>query len=69
MARFEREARTLAALNHPHIAAIYGLEDSAGVRAIAIELRGTQVPAPLLTLSMEGTMEISRDGSRLVSVG
>src|SRR4030042_1533081 len=30
MARFEREARLLAALNHPHIAAIHGLEESAG---------------------------------------
>ena len=39
MARFQREAQLLAALNHPNIAAIYGLEDSdAGVRAIVMEL-------------------------------
>jgi hypothetical protein len=30
MARFEREAQVLASLNHPHIAAIYGLEEGAG---------------------------------------
>src|SRR5882672_6860322 len=38
LARFEREAKTLASLNHPHIAAIYGLEESNGVRALVMEL-------------------------------
>ena len=36
--RFEREAHAVAALNHPYIAAIYGLEESEGVYAIAMEL-------------------------------
>ena len=38
LARFEREAKTLASLNHPHIAAIYGFEKSAGVHALVMEL-------------------------------
>src|SRR5262245_41831065 len=37
LVRFEREAKTLAALNHPHIAHIYGLEESDGVRALVLE--------------------------------
>ena len=57
MARFQREAQLLAALNHPNIAAIYGLEDSqapstgsgqAGVRAIVMELvEGTTPTGPV----------------------
>jgi len=38
LARFEREARTLASLNHPHIASIHGFEESGGVHALVMEL-------------------------------
>ena len=38
LSRFTREAQTLASLNHPHIAAIYGLEESSGLRALVMEL-------------------------------
>jgi len=38
LARFEREAKLLASLNHPNIAAIYGLEEADGVRFLALEL-------------------------------
>ena len=55
MARFEREAQVLASLNHPNIAAIYELEESGDVRALAMELvdgptladRIAQGPLPL----------------------
>src|SRR5262249_6260038 len=55
LARFEREAQLLASLNHQHIAGIYGLEESTGVRALVLELvegptladRLAQRPVPL----------------------
>ncbi len=55
LARFDREAKTLAALNHPNIAAIYGLERTASTTALIMELvegptladRIAQGPLPL----------------------
>ena len=38
LARFQREAQVLASLNHPNIAAIFGLEESSGVGALVLEL-------------------------------
>jgi len=38
MARFQREAKVLASLNHPHIATIHGLEDSGAAHALVMEL-------------------------------
>ena len=55
LARFEREARVLASLNHPNIAQIHGLEESDDTRALVLELvegptladRLEQEPIPL----------------------
>ena len=38
LARFRREARVLASLNHPHVAQIHGFEDADGVHALVMEL-------------------------------
>jgi serine/threonine protein kinase len=48
LARFRREARTLASLNHPHIGAIFGLEEHAGVECLVLELvEGETLRGPL----------------------
>jgi len=49
LARFEREARLLASLNHPNIGAIYGVEESAGATALVLELIDGQTLAERLT--------------------
>ena len=48
VARFKREAQVLASLNHPHIAQIYGIEESGPVRAIVMELVGGRTLAELI---------------------
>ena len=50
LARFEREARLLASLNHPNIATIYGLEEANGLRFLVMEL----VPGPTLADRLQG---------------
>jgi serine/threonine protein kinase len=50
LARFEREAKVLASLNHPNIAQIYGIEESHTGRALVMELvpgQTLQGPLPL----------------------
>src|SRR5215470_15035717 len=54
MARFQREAQVLASLNHPNIAAIYGLEESGGVRALVMEL----VEGPTLAERISGSAPV-----------
>jgi eukaryotic-like serine/threonine-protein kinase len=49
LARFEREARVLASLNHPAIATIYGIEEAASLRALVLEFIDGGTLADLLT--------------------
>jgi serine/threonine protein kinase len=52
LARFEREAKILASLNHPNIAQIYGLEEDGDIRALVMELvpgSTLLVPQPIAT--------------------
>jgi serine/threonine protein kinase len=49
LARFRREAQILAALNHPHIAAIYGFEDARDTQFLVMELVEGETVAARLT--------------------
>jgi Tol biopolymer transport system component len=67
LARFQREAQLLAALNHPNIAAIYGLDDAGATRFIVMELvEGQSLDARLKPRapldSSDGTRGSSRAG-------
>jgi serine/threonine-protein kinase len=63
LARFEREAKLLASLNHPNIAAIYGLEEADGKRFLVLELVEGQTLAERLRkgpLPVEDTLDVCR---------
>jgi serine/threonine protein kinase len=63
MARFEREAKLLASLNHPNIAAIYGLEQAEGKRFLVLELVEGETLAQRLSkgpLSVEEALGMCR---------
>ena len=60
LARFEREAQLLAALNHPHIGAIYGVEDFPGAKALILELVEGPTLAEKRGLSLADAFAIAR---------
>jgi eukaryotic-like serine/threonine-protein kinase len=63
LARFRREAQVLAALNHPHIGAIYGLDEVHGQQFLVLELIDGQTLAERLThgaLPLDGALAIAK---------
>src|SRR4051794_13796133 len=63
MARFSREAQVLAALSHPNIAAIFGLEESGGATALVMELVEGQTLAERIaagTIPLDEALDIAR---------
>src|SRR5687768_5346584 len=61
LARFQREAQVLASLNHPHIGAIHGFEDSGGIHALILELVEGPTLADLLCAPKGGGRSLSLD--------
>ena len=69
LARFEREARALASLNHPNIAAIYGFEQAEGLHYLVMELVPGDTLAELLMkgrLSVEEALSMARQMAEAV---
>jgi len=62
LARFQREAQVLASLNHQNIAAIHGLEESNGIRALVLEL----TVSPLFFTSRTASTRRRSNPGRLV---
>src|SRR5215471_8227325 len=63
LARFQREAELLATLNHPNIAAVYGLEESERGRAIVLELVEGDTLADVIArapLALDDALQIAR---------
>jgi len=60
LARFDREAKVLASLNHPHIAQIYGIEESEYGRALILELVPGETLAQILKKGPLGLPETVR---------
>jgi serine/threonine-protein kinase len=62
VARFQREAKVLASLNHPNIAAIYGLEESDGTNFLVLELVEGQTLADRIKagpITVEGSLKLA----------
>ena len=59
LARFEREARALAALKHPNLATIHGLEHQAGIHALVLELVEGQTLAEMILGAPAGRRRVS----------
>ena len=60
LTRFEREAQLLASLNHPHIAQIYGFEETDGVPALVMELVEGPTLAQLIVRYPEARLPLAR---------
>ena len=69
-ARLEREARILATLNHPHIGAIYGIEEADGVRGLVLELvDGETLAERIATVARNRPSPVPRSSTRSSGLG
>jgi serine/threonine protein kinase len=68
LVRFRREARALAALNHPNIAAIYGLEEVDGVDCLVLELVDGETVAERLRREGQIRLPVALDWARQITL-